>query len=573
MKKVLSYIWIPIILLGIFILINVPILFADSYKVELQEVDINADDIVLNDYRDFAFYQDKLYITDGTSIIENTNGDILYTSELGNITSLEATNNKIIFIKENLYLYIYDLETKSITEISVFLNGSEVQAFPTTNRAIAVSAVGDIYMIANNYLAKVENNNLMYVCDLNFNDSVLEFIDGSFGVDEFGNAAVFSIDNQIYEINLKNNRISQISSSVALEIDELSIDNSNNIYALSANILYKINDVTESVALGINTQKMAINFVNGTCYLLDNNAIYLASILNENGSFIAAYSNIPVPIDLYNYAANSSCVTIVSATTNSKLYDYKSLSSSAYQYENIKNLIMLDDSDENFYFVLDSNFSNELGYKTGYILKEQCAILQNEPITSQNLRVVVSQTKLYNLPFSVKLDNNTSAPFSNRVYYGAVLTVVACPLLPQDYSGTNFVAVLYENNIYYIDSRTVVGTEYDTAIDNITVSNASTRAETVVYSDAELTIEVDTLQKGASITILETSNGVCKIEYLVNGELKTGYAKQSFLNDGTLTTTQIIGICLMVLSLILAVVIAIIIAINNKKNKENKTIS
>ena len=98
MKKVLSYIFIPFILIGILLLTSVPTFFADSYKVDLQKVEINSADIVLSDYCDFAFYQNKLFVTDGTNIIESVSGDVLYTSELGNITSLEATDNKIIFI-------------------------------------------------------------------------------------------------------------------------------------------------------------------------------------------------------------------------------------------------------------------------------------------------------------------------------------------------------------------------------------------------------------------------------------------------------------------------------------------
>ena len=77
------------------------------------------------------------------------------------------------------------------------------------------------------------------------------------------------------------------------------------------------------------------------------------------------------------------------------------------------------------------------------------------------------------------------------------------------------------------------------------------------------------MPQNSNVKIIKSENGVSEIEYFVNeGEnqyIKSGYVKTSFLNDGSLTTIQIVGIILMFAAIIFAILIAIIIHKHRKK--------
>ena len=548
----------------------IPPIFATSYNIEKTTLDLGVD------VRDLVQYNGDLYYTDGTNIYNEQNEPI-YNSTTGIISAIEATGNKLIFIKENLYLYILNLENlNDVTEITVYKNGEVVEAFPTQNRAIAVSATGEIYMLADSVLAKVTFDEttdgliLSKICDFEFEEAPLEFANGSFAVNEFGTFGYFSILNNLYEINLQNNQISQISTEITENITDIEVDSLGNIYVLAGDSIYKIGDSIEAVVLGENYSRFTLDYTTGVCYIITDNNVESVMISSSLGNFVTTFSEIEAPIDLYNYTPSTEVVSVLNVNAGTKIYEFQSLNSPATTYTESKSVILIEDISDYFYYVLDSNLNGN--FALGYILKSDCTLAQNVP-GSEQVRVVVKQTKLYNLPFSVMREDDTSAPFGTRVDYGTVLDVMASPTLPTDCSGTAFYAVEFEGNIYYIDSRTAVGVEYDTAIDNEIVSNASTRAETIVYADESLTEEQDTLEKGYSITVLETKDGVCRIEYLVDGESRSGYVSQSFVNDGTLTTTQIVGIVLMCLSLVLAIIIAIVIHFNNKKHRESKSIN
>ncbi len=187
----------------------------------------------------------------------------------------------------------------------------------------------------------------------------------------------------------------------------------------------------------------------------------------------------------------------------------------------------------------------------------------------------MEQAKIFTLPTSVKLNSTTFAPSVKTIARGEIVTIVNSPVLQKDSNGTEFLAIKFtqENNEYigYIDSRTVINLALDVAIDNLTVSNAITRADVTVYSDISLENEIETIKKDTNITVLESKNGVCKIEYLDNDTIKAGYIQQSFVDDGSFTLTQKIGICLMIVSLIMAIIIAICLNRSFKKRR-NKSL-
>ena len=564
--------------------VNANILLANSFEVNNSVIEVTDGITHLSSIGDATYFKNKIYITDKTNnkIFELGNStNIIYESQIGIPTEISATSDQIAFIKQNDFLYILDLSTNETTQIDKYLKEGELLSFPSIKK-ITSSATGEIYVITENFVATVVENtdtntkSLEYFCELNFDKSPLTFSSGGFYVNEDNTTIYFSIDNSIYMIDINTKTITKSNFTISNEINsikDIAVDNLNNLYILSENKLYKCTtNSCESVDLGITANGFTLDFEKGSCYIFDDTNLYKTTIQDETTNFITAYNNQTPPIELKSITAKSEVVTILMTNKPTTLYSFKSLNTGIASYDLGKNLILLDDTDSKFYYVYDNCAENTQGYLVGYILKSDCEQVSNFSPAYENAKVIVEKAKLFVLPTSVKIDSETYFPNSAQVTHGTTLQLVSSPTLPIDKNGTQFYAVKYNQNgidyICYIDTRTVIDVTLDTAIDNILVSNASTRAEVVVYQDNELTIEQETLAKNTSVTILETTNGISKIEYLSNGELKTGFVKQSFLNDGNLTTTQIIGICLMIISLILAIIIAICLSMNNKKKKQ-----
>ena len=237
--------------------------------------------------------------------------------------------------------------------------------------------------------------------------------------------------------------------------------------------------------------------------------------------------------------------------------------------------LFLPPSVENLY--LDSCYIGDIR-REDYCAKEDFTTTENslpdEFTSSQQAKVVVNESKLFVLPTSLNIDADTKALFATKLTYDSLVEIVLAPMPPTDFNGVNFYAVkitLNDNEVIgYIDSRTVINVE-DETLENVPVPNASTRAETIVYSDSNCENEVETIPQGTNVRIISSNDGVSFIQYFIedNGQtiIKEGYVRTSFLDDGTLTLTQILGIVLMCVSLIVAIIVAIVIS-KNKKKKE-----
>lgn len=560
---------------------NTNYLNASNYEVTNNILTISDNLTNLTSIGEVFYYNNKLYITDTTNNVIFQVGDItsiIYNSDIGIPSQICATADKIIFSKQNDFVYILNTNTNEIKQIDKYLKQNELLTYPNTYK-LTSSANNKAYLISNNFIATIDDT-LNHFCDLSYLGSSLNFDNGGFFVNEDNTSIYFSINNEIYVVNVETKEIQKANFKIpesVTEIQDFQIDNLDNLYLLNNNTLFKCTTSSyESVEIGIDANNFTLNFEKGEAYLYNNDNLYQTIIKSDTQNFITSYNQQPAPVDLNSISPKTDVVKIIVTNKTTSLYSFRSLSTQITTYEIGKHLILLDDSDEKFYYVYDNNINTEQKYLTGYILKSDCNITENQAPEFQNVKVIVDQTKLYNIPTSLKISNELYFPCITKVTRGTILQTISSPSLPVDSNGTNFTAVQYIQNdtpyICYIDSRTIIDTTQDNALDYVLVSNACTRAETIIYEDSELSIQSDILDKNTSITILETNNGICKIEYIVNGIVKYGYAKQSFIDDGHLTITQIIGIGLMATSLILAIIIAINITLR-RKNKQNKPIN
>ena len=555
--------------------------FADSFSYTNNKIELQIENQPPISINDIAYFDNQFFITDASSnqIFKHTNNTTTSIYQNENFTPSEICANKdfIAFITTTDYgVYILKNASTTAQKIDVYKKNETTELFPRIVR-IGCSATGEIFTISENFIAKINGETLEYFCPLNFEGTDLAFTNGGFYINEDATSIYFSIENNVYTLDTTTKTIALADFNIPSEtanISELAIDNIGNLFAFANSSIVKCStESNQTLNFNESFTGMSLDFVNGKIFVFDANNLYESTVNEPN--FITTYNNQSAPIELQNIEPSVTGATILEVITDTHLYSFRSLYTAIADYRAGKKLILLDDNDSKFYYVYDSNTGQNAGYLLGYILKETCTQASAFSPEFTQAKVIVAKSKIYTLPTSVKINANTFAPIVSKVARGEILTLADSPALPIDSNGTEFLAVKFTQNeieyIGYIDSRTVINLALDNAIDNITVSNASTRADVVVYSDISLENEIETIKKGTNITVLESKNGVCKIEYLDNGTIKTGYIHQSFVNDGSLTLTQIIGICLMIVSLIIAVIIAICLCKNRKKNN-NKPI-
>ncbi|MBQ7977210.1 MAG: hypothetical protein IJ301_01235 [Clostridia bacterium] len=579
MKKILTYISMFFGVLILALGLGSAPLFATSTISE--DITVSDGTTTFSTFYDVT-YDDAVYTTDGVNIAKTVDGEseILFSATGNPIVSIGVIDEKLLFTQSDDFVFLYDpfetIEEERLDELAHYYTtdtGSEVQnaITHTDKKNIAVTANGEAFVIIGSYLTKLDkiNSKLLYLTALNVNGSgtPATYTGGGFYAYEDGSSLYFSIDTSIYKYNVSENTFEKVAESTT-EITDIAVDVLGNIFYLSENTLYKVGESTTSIALS--ADNISFDFTTGTIYSTTNQNCKKTVLYQNETKFVTDYFSLPALVDVTTYSTKNEVVDAISTNENAILYGYRSLETPIHTYSSAKNLIVLDDNDEKFYYVLDSNFEN--GYKTGYVLKNQSTLLTHNANEVENLTVIVSNVKLFNLPNSVKPSETTYAPSLKKVSYGTILETIASPLYPTDKNGTNFIAVKVidneQNFVCYVDSRTVINSADDNALANVLVSNASTRAKTTIYQDSALTQEIDNLEKNFSITLLEIKDDVCKIEYILDGEVKSGYCHKSFVNDGTLSGTQILGIILVGVTLILAICIAVCIAIVKKRKKK-----
>lgn len=525
--------------------------------------------------------------TDEQTIVFNDNDIVPF--------DIVISNEQLIISSNNMFVYIVDLNNDNASEsfsqeIRYYYNNGETSGLTSTNRKVVASATGEVYFIWDSVIARLdlENDRLEHFATLNYDEQNLTFTDGEFFVTEDNSTIYFTIENSIYSLDTNTKNITLLDNSTLAnpnQIDFLTFDNLGNAYILDGSTLIKANTTgTETVTLS-DINNIEINLETGQVYTANTNQLYLTTIIDDAGNpFILGYKNEPAPVDLNDIEISNELVKIIEANTETNLYTYKSLQFTTTTYEIGKKLIVLDESDSNFYYVYDSNFADsEFGYMLGYVLKDDFNICPNtlpsDFVSSQQGKIIVQESKVFVLPTSLNIDADTKAKFATKLDYNTIVTIISAPIMPTDAENVAFYAIRLtiddQEVIGYIDSRTVINVQ-DETLPNTPVANATTRAETIVYLEETCETEIETIPQGTNVRIISSADGVSHIQYFIEQDgqtiIKEGYVRTSFLDDGTLTLTQILGIVLMILSIIIAIIIAIVINRNKKKKEESNSL-
>ncbi len=575
-------------------LLGTPILLADITTfspTNTQEISIDITDYTATNYTRIRYFDNAIYLIDrdGRKVIKHTAtaDTIIYNTQKELAQDTTEPYDIVSFGEDCLIstttLFVDYVTSQGSTTLKSFKsesspNGSAVLSPQTLTR----SADGTTYMIYQNNILyyNTSESQLELFATLTQDSTELEFnAGGGFCVTENNSAIYFSIGTTIYKMDTQTHTITTQATTLE-NITYLNADNLGNIYYGNQNTIFKYkNDPanTTTASLPNNAISYDIDFVNGKIYYItDANAVFVTEIYANNENFVTNYSKIAPNKKLSEISASSDLITVVATTKTAGFYQYQSLLSKTSTYDAGKRLIVLDESNSQFYYIFDNNSTTTEGFRLGYVLKSDCEVVANE-IASEFAdnkagKVITGITKIFAMPISQAIATDTYIASIGQLNYGDTIGIIASPILPTDSNGATFVAVQYQkdgtNYIGYIDSRTLVSSVL-LVPDTKSVPNAKTKTETVIYSDKNCFNEIDIIAKGSDVKIVSTLNGVSKIEYYIkDGEdtiIKTGYCDAENLNNGNLTTAQIIGFVLMGISVIITITVLIILHRRKKK--------
>lgn len=552
----------------------------DTTKIEFLEQGASAD-IFRIKYQNNALY-----------ILDSTNKKVYAVTEEGVSTVYADThspfdianiNDNYLVSTQTMFMDYIDKEG-AYTEINRYTNESNTPAALLSPQTIATSANLDTYLIKDSEIIKFDqvNKSFEWFANLTFDANELTFGNG-FCVTEDNKNIIFSTtDNKIYSLDTESKQILQLATTLTFtEIRYLNVDNLGNLYVLDGDTLKKVQEeLLASFTFDVSPISIDIDFVSGKLYYATSSEVFCTRLSAGDKNFVTSYSDIVAPLALTDITADTTMFSAVSTTKETTLYTYQTLLVKNGTYQSNKTLILLDDSHPNFYYVYDNNFDNEQGYFVGYVLKSDCtAITSSTPAEFSEIntaKVITGFSDIFSMPISQPFGDNKFVPILGTLKYGDMVTVLDTPLLQKDKNGVSFVAIEYlkDSTIYigYIDSSTIVRSTAEVP-EVKSVPNAQTKAETIVYKEKNCLTKIDILAKGQKVKIVSSLNDVSKIEYYVyegNEEIiMTGFVKSNFLDNGTLTTSQIIGIVLIGVSVILAIVVTIIY-IKKRKNQLNQ---
>lgn len=582
-----------------------PVLLADlpTYTQSMpNQITLSIDDYTPSNLTKIRYFDNAIYLADktGQKVIEHKNGTSKIIHETSSSTDTSkntepfdmlAFGDKYLISTTTLFVYYVDSQTPQANKTLSSYKNDDLDGQVYSPQTLAKSADNEIYLLikdnTKNIILKYRLNDENPTLFCNLTDSTSQnFDNGGFCITEDGETIYFSVDKKIYQLDTATKSVSQLlpdllDSTISQKIDYLNVDNLDNVYAKAGTSLYKINStgIIATATLASEIVSIDFDFVHGDIYCITNaNEIYSTQLLTNNGdNFITNYSAIQPTVKLATITPSTEVIDAVKVTTATRIYQHKTRLASFKNLVLDKKLIVLEANDPTFYYVFDNNCDSTEGYQLGYVLKTACTALTDEiptEFSDHNAgKVITGLSKIFCMPISQPVATDTFVASLGMLHYGDVVTILPSPLLNLDSNGASFVAVKYNKNsselIGYIDSRTLVSCE-QVAIETKSVPNAVTKAETIIYGEKNCFNEIDVLAKGSEVKIISNlDDNVSKIEYYIfdNGDeiIKTGYCKTSFLDTGQLTTAQILGVVLVIISVLVTVIVLIVYHHRKKK--------
>ena len=531
-----------------------PIVFAEDE--DNQEV-LFEDEIISIDYKN-----NELYLSDSTNkkiiinnlkdnsvkeIPTNKSPHLVFTDYQNNLYYIEDGTLGLYENKTHLYnkienndiLNILDICCDTSNNIYVICNNAESTPLPLV---LIKKNDSDIFEV----FCKLDNS-----LSLDLNSKLTSSFENGF--------LILYTNNNFYKIT--ENNFSLLSAQdynlpTITNVLDIKLDFYDNLYILGDNKLFRCNKTSCHELENLNSAlEFELDYLTGDIILRTNTNVTKL----KNTDFVVKMSSSTPDYHNTKYACS-----IIKTTEKTYLYEFdnslykKEINNKAVEIEKDTNLVSLIKTDNDFYYVLINNLSNE--NITGYI-KASSAEIINQDETEKDIRIINTTTPLYLYPTSLDesliLKNN-----ANKIIYlnkTKLYKITIEDFGTTDTNGVSFAKISYENQDYYINTNNFVIAD-KTTIQPITEQLSE---ETIVYSDQSLNNSQATLPKGTNINILETGENYAKISY----GTEIGYIKYKMAEEIHITVWQLLAIILLTIIAVVGVILSIVAILKHKQQK------
>jgi len=552
--------------------------------------------ITLQNATDISIDMDNLYIIDTagngalltislahpsstqTNFVDSSDQSIIIPGHL----SANYSPNAIVTGQNVVSIHSVSPTDQSITTLSnkyFDTSNSLVSSSFGTILDVCTTLNGDIYVLdSNGIIAKKNYNETKFIryYDLALS-SIVPNDTTKMSVSLDSSIVLLAHDNTIYNVGNTSMNITNFDLPTTTNIRAMLLDHHNQLYVLDDTCLIRSNTSNHhSIDLGsdfTNTINFCIDYNSGTGYFLTPTTCISTSITFEGNNFFHTLNEQSSNINISTFTPTQALRTLTPNQDNITLYEFPSFISKLDTLSREQNMILLDDTDANFYYVLINNLnnSNTLGY-----VKKSDAIINPTSTTTISYRLLLDNTPIYTLPTSLNIGSTpritcTLDKYTNGEY--TILNSIISSNLPTDSNNITFVPVSFTYNdttmFGYVDSHRII-TINSRNLSPTFVTNATTRQDITVYADDSLSTQYISLPKDTNVYVVQTTNDICLIEWMENDVLKSGYVSHRYINDGTLSHAQLVGLIAMFLALSLSI---ILIAIINKRRRRIKDVN
>lgn len=566
---------------------NNKIYLSDSYYRTIQAVSINclednsysikSDKIILGgsgfDYGRFNQATD-IYIQGDTYLISDSANNRLHiikdnASLFINIPA-PASNPKYIALdsKQNIYTSVI-VDSKIEIWKYTFSNGnySNLYKFNKYNDTYITSIsdicsdnLDNIYILANNRILYLSNNNLIAMENINIptlsidNSSQIAYISEK-------NLLSISSNNTIFFINSDGSLHAKIDID---NLQEITAD-SNKLYATSNNTLYTItidNNIATATSDTFNTNNYSYfnwDIVKRKMLAFDTNRSCLTYLTCGDSQPAFTFEDISNPTSL-----NSTSILIPLQISNSLIYEYPYELGNIYNIDGtITNAIGIAEYDK-YYRIL---FENEGVLQIGFIQKNNTSVVDYNYNTI-NVITTNQTVPLYKYP--TLLTYNNERIITETFNINKKLTLIY--KYPISIDGKTFYTYQNSSNIGFIFEADIV-LDTNKTISNLNTENASIHLigkDSTILLEEDLTTKIKTLKDSDRIFVENFDKKSTYTKVIVkdiNLNTYEGYVLTSDIKMDKLDNSKIILIVIIIISIILLAIIVTSYIIIKKKNK------
>jgi len=570
---------------------NMPIISSENLDITLesgQDLSMNSSTIYITDYTSDG---GKIYRYDlktnailDSSQLYDTYGDLTEPNTISvnysSTVAIGALNVNDVHIRSTTDFYTDSIYSRYFTTpTSTVVAGNIGTILDITN-----TINGDIYLLDNTskiYKKSSTTSKFVLYCNLStLSSPIIVNTNSKIAVALDDSTLLLSVGNVIYSINENSASVQDIYNlpNTLYDIQSIILDHKNDLYILAKGTEIQLIHATETENTTLildSTFTNAINFCinadNGIAYFLYPDLVTQVEITNDSNNFFNSLQEENLPIDVNTFTPTTPLNVVSINNDNTNFYKYANYLMLLDTLDSGKLLVVLDDSDDEFYYVMDTNISqyNVFGY-----VKKSSVTIENTGVANSASRLIINSSIVYVLPTTLSNDENGIVRTTDTLYQYTldsnyfIVTPLNSALLPVDNNGISFVPISYtKDNILkfgYIDARTIIETSI-TPLPSTFVTNATTREEVEIFANSNLDNAICTISRGVRVNVINTANDVCLIEWQENGVTLSGYISHIYIDDGKFSNMQILGLVMMTVALVCVILMLIAIHIRKKK--------